>query len=368
MSDTVISTARNAVIVSLVLVLGQAFAADLYVSPQGSDSSPGSSDQPFQTITHAYSLAAAGTTIHVLPGVYTESTGSWGIHLDKSGTASSPIVLQSTVRGGAVIDGQNGSNRTEGFYIDGSYNRVEGFEIRNCPSGGICLYGGNNWIMNNEIHHNGTPASSTTNGRDGVYSNQGTSDNYYGGNSIHDNGRTGGSNLDHGLYLCGQNETVVNNLLYHNNATGLQVAGYTTVANMKVYNNVMAWNGASGIILWQSLSGVDIKNNIIYHNGHAGIGCCAATGTGVAVDHNLVYANGGGDYDWTTSGTTVSYTLGTTISADPGLVNETASGLDAHPGTASPCIGAGVNLYPVFTTDMSGAPRAAGGAWDLGPQ
>jgi Bacterial Ig domain/Right handed beta helix region/Protein of unknown function (DUF1565) len=361
-SNTVIARACYAVVVSLILVRAQAYAADFYVSTQGSDSNAGTSSQPFRTITYAYSKAAAGTTIHVTPGVYYDYTSGWGLHLSKSGTASSPIVLQSTVRGGAVIDGQNSSDRPEGFYIDGSYNTVDGFEVRNNPSGGMCLYGSNNRIINNQIHHNGTPASSTTNGRDGVYSNEGTSGNYYGGNSIHDNGRTGGSNLDHGLYLCGKNETVVNNLLYHNDATGLQVAGYTTVANMKVYNNVIAWNGASGIILWQALSGVDIKNNIIYNNGNAGVGCYAATGSGVVVDHNLVYGNGGGNYNL--SG--VSYTLGTTLSADPKFVNAAAASFDAHLSSGSPGIGAGLNLYSVLTTDLSGTARPASGVWDLG--
>jgi len=32
--------------------------------------------------------------------------------------------------------------------------------------------------------------------------------------------------------------------------TGIQIAGYNTVSTMKVYNNVVAFNGASGIILW----------------------------------------------------------------------------------------------------------------------
>jgi len=177
-----------------------------------------------------------------MPGVYTDYSSGWGIHLGKSGTASSPIVLKSQVRGQAIVDGQNASDRNEGFYIDGSYNVVDGFEIRNSPHGGIALYGNNNQILNNEIHNNGNPADTSTNGRDGVYSNQGTSGNYYAGNSVHDNGRTG-SNLDHGFYLCGQNESIINNLLFRNAATGLQVAGYTTVSNMKVYNNVVAWNG-----------------------------------------------------------------------------------------------------------------------------
>jgi len=83
------------------------------------------------------------------------------------------------------------------------------------------------------------PRQHQTNGKDGVYSNQGTRDNIYLANSIHDQ-RTTGSNLDHGLYLCGANEIVLNNVLVRNAATGLQIAGYTTVSNMKVYNNVVA--------------------------------------------------------------------------------------------------------------------------------
>jgi Protein of unknown function (DUF1565)/Right handed beta helix region len=359
MSNTVIRAGAYALRFSLLLAVSAVQAADLYVSTQGSDSNPGSSSQPFRTITYAYSKAAAGTTIHVMPGVYTDCTSGWGIHLNKSGTASSPIVLAGS---SAIVDGQNSSSHPEGFYMDGTYNTVTGFEIRNNPSGGIAVYGNNNRIVNNDIHSNGTPASSSTNGRDGVYSDANTSGNYYGGNTIHNNGRTGGSNLDHGLYLCGKNETVVNNLLYANDATGLQVAGYNTVANMKVYNNVIAWNGATGIILWQSLSGVDIKNNIIYHNGNSGIGCYQATGSGVVVDHNVVYGNGGGNYNL--SG--VSYTMGTTLSADPKFVNAASASFDAHLSSGAPGIGAGLNLSSVFTTDESGAARPASGAWDIG--
>jgi hypothetical protein len=364
MSNTVSIGRRYALWLILVLVLARAQAADLYVSTQGNDSNPGTSAQPLRTITSAYGKASAGTTIRVLPGVYTDYTSGWGIHLGNSGTAASPIVLHSEVRGGAIIDGQNASDRNEGFYIDGSYNTVDGFVIQNCPNGGITIWADGNRIINNEIHHNGNPASTSTNGRDGVYSNEGTSGNFYGANSIHDNGRTG-SNLDHGLYLCGQDESVINNLLFRNAATGLQVAGYTTVSNMKVYNNVMAWNGTAGIILWQALSGVDIENNIIYQNGHYGIGSYAATGSGVVVDHNLVFGNGSGGYDFTSGGSTYSYTLGTSISVDPGFVNETSAGFDAHLSSGSPAIGAGLNLYSALTTDITGAARPSTGAWDL---
>ena len=365
MNNTVLTGGLRALCCSIVLALARAQAADLYVSTQGSDSNPGTSSAPFNSITYAYSRASAGTTIHVLPGVYYDYTSGWGIHLGKSGSASSPIVLHSETRGAAVIDGQNASGRNEGFYIDGSYNTVDGFEIRYCPSGGIAIYGNGNRIINNHIHNNGNPASSSTNGRDGAYSNPGTSGNYYGGNYIHDNGRAG-SNLDHGLYLCGQNEMIINNILMHNAACGLQVAGYTTVSNMKVYNNVIAWNGTDGIILWQSLSGVDIRNNILFNNGHYGLGSYAATGGGVVVDHNLFFGNVYNSYDFKGGGSTYSYTLGTVVSSDPHFANVSVSSFDAHLSAGSPAIQAGLNLYSTVTTDMSGAPRPSSGAWDLG--
>jgi hypothetical protein len=365
MSNTV-SIRRNTIFwLGIVLAVARCQAADLYVSTFGSDSNSGTSDSPFQTITYAYSQASAGTTIHVLPGTYRDYTSGWGIHLDKNGSSSSPIVLHSETRGGAIIDGQNDSDRNEGFYIEGSYNTVDGFVICNCPQGGISIWGNGNRIINNEIHHNGNVASSSSNGQDGVYSNEGTGGNYYAGNSIHDNGRSG-SNLDHGLYLCGANETVINNLLFRNCASGLQIAGYSTVSNMKVYNNVMAWNGTSGIILWMDLKNVDIKNNLLYQNGHYGLGCYAATGTGVAVDNNLCYGNGSGDYDWTSGGSTVWYTLGTSVMSDPGFVDDSSGSFDPHLASASPAVGAGLNLSAEFTTDIDGNVRSASDAWDLG--
>ena len=350
---------------SVGLVLAHAQASDFYVSTGGSDSNAGTPDRPFRTISHAYSKSVGGTTIHVLPGVYLEYAKGWGIRLGKGGTGPNPIVLKSEVRGAAVIDGQNASNRNVGFYIDGDYNVVDGFEVRHCPNGGISIWGNGNRIIHNEIHHNGNPASAITNGKDGVYSNEGTKNNFYEANSVHDNGRAG-SNLDHGLYLCGQNETVINNLLFRNAATGLQIAGYKTVSNLKVYNNVMAWNGTSGIVLWLALKEVELKNNILYKNGHYGLTSYDAHGQGVVVEHNLDFANGQGAYNFTAGKSDYAYTLGKAISGDPHFINGGPTGFDAHLGSESPAAKAGLNLYSVFRVDKDGAARPETGPWDLG--
>ncbi|PWU14791.1 MAG: hypothetical protein C5B50_16515 [Verrucomicrobia bacterium] len=349
---------------SLTLAGISSQGATYYVSTAGSDSNPGTSAQPFRTITHAYSLAGAGATILVAPGVYTDYTSGWGIHLGASGTASSPIVLRSQTKGAAIIDRQNLSDGESGFYIDGSYNIVDGFEIRNSPRTGIDVYGNNNGILNCHIHDNGTPSSPITDGGSGIYSSEGTSGNIYMCNTIDHNGR---STLDHGLYLCGQNEQLINNSIFSNAGNGLQVAGYTTVSNMKVYNNVLALNGANGIILWQALSGVDIKNNIFLNNAHYGIGSYAATGSGVVVNNNDFFGNGYGNYNFSDGGSTYSYSLGAAAYTDPLLANETAAGLDPHLLAGSPAIQSGLNLYSTFTTDIQGNARPTSGAWDLGP-
>ena len=113
------------------------------------------------------------------------------------------------------------------------------------------------------------------------------------------------------------------------------------------------------------MSGVDIKNNIIYENGQEGMHSSDAHGSGVVFDHNLNYGNGTADYNFTGNGSDYSYTLGTTISADPRFVNDTSASFDPHLGSGSPCIGAGLNLSSTLTTDIQR--RGAPGQRSVGP-
>ena len=138
---------------------------------------------------------------------------------------------------------------------------------------------------------------------------------FHAGNYIHDNGRSGGSNLDHGLYLCGNNEQIINNVVIRNNSRGLQIAGYTTVSDMKVCNNVFAWNGIDGITVWMAVNGVTIENNICYQNGRYGMEFYAATGGRWRWTTIWSLATSRGSYSFSDGGSTVSYTLGTSISA-----------------------------------------------------
>ena len=78
-------------------VAGVAAAKDIYVSPSGDDSSAGNSAAaPLRTIAAASSLAAAGDTVHLAPGQYSEPVVPVA-----SGTAAAPITYSGS--GQAVI-------------------------------------------------------------------------------------------------------------------------------------------------------------------------------------------------------------------------------------------------------------------------
>jgi hypothetical protein len=351
----------------------------LYVATTGSDSNTGTSASPLRTITKAYSKAGPGTVIIVMPGTYTDYQSGWGLHLGSSGTASAPIYLCSQTRGAAILDGQNASDRHMGIYLDGDYNVVDGFVLTGGPNGGITVWSSGNQILRTEIHHNGnvTPGSSSA-GQSGISSAPTTANNVYAQNYIHDNGRFGDPNgrLDHGLYLDGDNESVVNNVVTHNSGIGLQIDGEGTVANMKVYNNVFALNLGSGMVIWQDMNGVDIKNNIIVANQKNGIYDCSATGGGVVIDHNVVSGNNvsNGGFanlaltDQCGTGLTFSYTLAGTIASDPMFANVSTSFSkqdDFQLRTGSPAIDSGLTLSSV-TVDIAGAARPQGAGFDIG--
>jgi chitodextrinase len=110
----------------LALLSPVAGAADLYVSPSGSDSNPGTSTAPLKTIQAGLDRATAGTTIHLAPGTYRERPVT-----KRAGTASAPIVLKGPETGKARSGRYKavlfGTSRI--FNIDHSHYVLEGFTI-----------------------------------------------------------------------------------------------------------------------------------------------------------------------------------------------------------------------------------------------
>ena len=336
----------------------QAKCTDYYVSPNGSDLNSGIVSAPFRTITYAYSRVVAGDRILVQPGTYTDYRAGWALVLDKNGTALAPIILMSMQRGMAVIDASGQSDRPYGVAAVGNYHVIDGFKITGSRYTAVFVNGSNNKFVNNEVYNNGKVYDAGHTGNNGFYSDESTFGNYYGQNYLHDNGGAYGR-YDQGLYLCGKNESVVNNIVigWSGAGAGLQIAGYNTVSGLKVYNNIFAHNGTRGIVLWQAVNNIQIYNNIIVWNGTDGIGSTRASGGGVAISNNVIYGN---VTNLNLSGFT--HTLGSTIQKDPLFVSST----DYHLQSSSPAIGAGKPLTEV-SQDFLGNPRSIDAGWDIGP-
>jgi hypothetical protein len=348
-----------------VLVVTRVNAATYYVSTSGSDSNLGTPDRPFRNISMAYSLTNPGDTVIVMPGTYSETDNDYGVRLNRSGLPGSPITVKSAEKWQAILDGQIDYSHHNVVLMDGDYNVLEGFVITNGSYGGIWMDGVGNVVLNNEIHHNGNGGDpDSPYGQNGIFSVGGTGHQYI-GNYIHHNGRIQwDSNADHGLYLCADDELVANNIVTNNSRMGLQIAGYDTVSNMRVYNNVFAFNGGAGVLLWKDVDGVDIRNNVTYSNG-LGIGTYGAYGRGVVVENNLGFADRQGFMNFGNDDTSsdLSYSLANNIEADPQFVNAGAE--DFRLQSSSPAINSGAYVSEI-SSDYEGNSRPAGSGYDIG--
>lgn len=136
-------------------------ASTWFVSPTGSNSNPGTQALPWLTITYAVSRIAAGDTLYLETGTYSEQ-----VTLSQSGIAGAPIAIRESAGATAVIDGTGvaGVDANEAlFQVAGQdYITLSGFEVRDSAYDGINVLG--------ESHHVTIDGvTSTANGRSGVY-------------------------------------------------------------------------------------------------------------------------------------------------------------------------------------------------------
>lgn len=121
---------------------GQAHAA-IYVvdqaAPGAADTNPGTEEKPLKTIQSAANVARPGDTVVVMEGKYDER-----VRVRTSGTEGGPITLRAAPRRRAVVGG---------FDLEGSYLRIEGFEITaGKPEVAVQLAGTHCEVLDNYIH------------------------------------------------------------------------------------------------------------------------------------------------------------------------------------------------------------------------
>ncbi|MGA9295571.1 MAG: right-handed parallel beta-helix repeat-containing protein [Ignavibacteriaceae bacterium] len=127
--------------------------AQIFVSPDGDDSYPGTSDKPYKTISYAMNQAYADTTVYLRGGVYELSST---LKPDRSGTSRKYIKLWAYPDETPILDfsGQSYSSSNRGFNLSKDYWYFKGLVIRNAGDNGINLSGNYNIIENCTFYYN----------------------------------------------------------------------------------------------------------------------------------------------------------------------------------------------------------------------
>ena len=140
-------------------------------------------------------------------------------------------------------------------------------------------------------------------------------------------------------------------------------------ANCRVYNNTLDANNHGGAGLHASSgSNIMFANNIVTGLYYPMVNETAGTITGC--DYNLYWYNGSPMYYyragsfWTLAQWQAFGYDAHAITASPGFDNEAVFDWRLQPLSAA--VGTGANESAWFTTDITGAPRAQAGAWDIG--
>ena len=231
---------RQFALFMLVIVVGwTSYAADLYVSPAGSDSAPGTKTAPWKTVQKAASSAKAGDVVNIRAGVYKEF-----VQITVSGTAAARITFQSAPGELAVLDGTG--LKLPAYeaplirMVDRDYITIKGLELRNVSSTsdatvpmGILISGAANGIeiRNCSIHdisqNNATKYNGNANAHGiGVYGNSRTPNSKLVIDSCEIYNLRLGASESVALNGNVTGFSVTNNIIHDNNNIGIDFIGY----------------------------------------------------------------------------------------------------------------------------------------------
>jgi parallel beta-helix repeat protein len=268
------------VVLALALVLPAAVpaATTLYVAkgnPACSNTGPGSSAQPYCSISAAAAKTTAGTTVLVSSGTYTEQVSV------RSGATGSPVVFKAapgatvTVRGGRY-----------GWYVSNkSWVTIDGFQVTDTTEDGFHVSSGSHHVtvVGNHVYETGEPISGMTGKGIAVTD---SSDVRVEGNTVE-------RISTYGIYLAKstrvdivRNTVSRNAKVFERAASGIRL--YDSDANT-VASNITHHSEDSGIELVTNSDGNVIANNVAYENEDHGIDLVTALNNRVVA--NSVYGN-----------------------------------------------------------------------------
>jgi hypothetical protein len=134
------------------LILSFQTSAQIYVSPDGDDSNPGTFTLPFKNLTKAISVSGPDSLIYMRGGVYNESLT---IRLNRNGLENNYIKVWNYRGELPILDftNQPQSTSSRGIQISHNYWHLKGLEIRFAKDNGIHISGWYNTVENCRIYN-----------------------------------------------------------------------------------------------------------------------------------------------------------------------------------------------------------------------
>ena len=275
-------------------------AADVVVSPSGSDSGAGTVASPYRTVQKGLQALKPGQTLVLRGGSYREQILNPTV---ARGSLKQPITVSAAEGERPVITGLFWLKNTDHWTFNGinvtwdSTNNASNQHM-------VKLTHGTGWTWKNaELWGAKSFAAMLVAGNANNYT--------IAGNYIHDTAATNGINQDHLLYVNttgnGGGRIHHNLLVGSPNGRAVKVGpGASTdnwnVQNIEIDHNTMFDNqGPSNIQLAFNTSNIHIHHNIMVRSGFTGnnidrrnaVTAHQLTGTGNIVEHNLYYETGG---------------------------------------------------------------------------
>jgi hypothetical protein len=273
---------------------------ELYVSPTGDDSNPGTLKAPWRTIQHAADVASAGSTVNVRAGTYQER-----VTINVSGNPRDGYVTFQSYPGETVIlDGEHltPDGRSALLVIQNkSYVRIQGFEIRSyrtddrrrTPMGiSVLGCGAHIELMHNNVHH----IEQTFSGRDapgrganafgiavyGTDAKTPITDLVIDGNEVH-HLKTGSSES---LVVNGNvtNFRITHNVVHDNNNIGIDIIGFERTAPDPAVDQAR-----DGVVTDNLVYNITSKGNPAYGNDQSSDGIYVDGGTRVLIERNIMH-------------------------------------------------------------------------------
>ncbi len=343
--------------------------ANYYVSTKGSDSNPGTQTLPFLTIAYAASLANPGDVITVENGTYTTGPGGTFASLTRSGTSDAYITYKARNIGGAILDGQSG-NTLRGFNVTGNYINIEGFEMKGTVERFFVISGTHINIRDIHAHNNGGTCTDTTDSFSACSVTSTANTVLFERCTFNDIGRLGPGEggctpttnnykeHDHAIYCSGATNLTVQNCVFYNIHHGFALQVYSgvgaTSTNVKFINNTCengnAYTPAGHIILWGSLNGALIANNIfkdqyqyaiqVYPTGY--------TYSNVLITNNITGGGNGIISTGTAMGVTIANNCNNT---DPLFVSELTHNFSLQVNSPATVVGYNTSLLTDYLKD-----------------